>query len=289
VALTAAAQPEKLELVARDGYRLGATLYRAAAGADRIVLVMAATGVPQEYYGKFAAYLAGHNFSVLTFDYRGIGRSLHSKLRDVDASMADWALLDGAAALDFLEREFSGGTRLSVVGHSFGGQSLGLLPGHQRIGAALVVGAQSGYWKRWPPLGRAWMWPATHLVLPIVPRLLGYLPMSRYGFGEDLPAGVAIQWASWCRDPAYLVGALGVRAEFAKFSAPLRAYAITDDRFAPPSAVEALLELYPGAKSELRRVAPSDLGVRSIGHFGFFREPFRDSLWREAADWLLSH
>jgi predicted alpha/beta hydrolase len=29
--------------------------------------------------------------------------------------------------------------------------------------------------------------------------------------------------------------------------------------------------------------------VRSIGHFGFFRERFRDSLWREAADWLLSH
>ena len=28
------------------------------------------------------------------------------------------------------------------------------------------------------------------------------------------------------------------------------------------------------------------LGVKSIGHFGFFRERFRDSLWREAADWL---
>jgi predicted alpha/beta hydrolase len=23
-----------------------------------------------------------------------------------------------------------------------------------------------------------------------------------------------------------------------------------------------------------------------IGHFGFFRERFRDSLWREARDWL---
>jgi len=26
----------------------------------------------------------------------------------------------------------------------------------------------------------------------------------------------------------------------------------------------------------------------SIGHFGFFRERFRDSLWRETADWLES-
>jgi len=31
---------------------------------------------------------------------------------------------------------------------------------------------------------------------------------------------------------------------------------------------------------------PRELGVKSIGHFGFFRERFRDSLWREAADWL---
>jgi predicted alpha/beta hydrolase len=26
-----------------------------------------------------------------------------------------------------------------------------------------------------------------------------------------------------------------------------------------------------------------------IGHFGFFRERFRDSLWRDAADWLERH
>jgi predicted alpha/beta hydrolase len=29
-------------------------------------------------------------------------------------------------------------------------------------------------------------------------------------------------------------------------------------------------------------------GVKSVGHFGFFRERFRDSLWRETADWLES-
>ena len=28
--------------------------------------------------------------------------------------------------------------------------------------------------------------------------------------------------------------------------------------------------------------------VQALGHFGFFRERFRDSLWRETADWLES-
>jgi predicted alpha/beta hydrolase len=68
--------------------------------------------------------------------------------------------------------------------------------------------------------------------------------------------------------------------------APLRAYAISDDAFAPLPAVEALGRLYPNARWETRRLVPRELGVNSIGHFGFFRERFRDSLWRETADWL---
>ena len=268
----------EVTLTAGDGYRLGATLFE---GGERAVLVMPATGVPQSYYAKFAAFLAARGFTVLTFDYRGIGRSLHGDVRAVEARMRDWALLDAAAAFAFLKKD-----SLVVVGHSFGGQALGLLPEPERIDRALVVGSQSGYWRHWPALGRAWMWPVTHFALPAVSRLHGYFPGSRFGFGEDLPKGVAIEWASWCRHPRYLVGALGVEERYRRVSAPLRAYAISDDAFAPRSAVAALLELYPNAPGEIREVHPRQLGRKSMGHFGFFREAFRDSLWPEAADWL---
>ena len=268
----------EVTLTAADGYPLGAATYGTG---ERAVLVMPATGVPQSYYAKFAAYLAERGFNVLTFDYRGIGRSLTGHVRDVRARMQDWALLDAAAALSFL-----GGRMIRIVGHSFGGQALGLLPDRERISAALLVGSQSGYWKNWPLLGRAWMWPATHAALPLVSRLHGYFPGSRFGFGEDLPAGVARQWAAWCRHPRYLVGALGVEDAYSKVRFPIRAYAISDDAFAPPSAVEALRRLYPNSDWQPRRVTPGEVGVKSLGHFGFFRDRFRDSLWREAADWL---
>ena len=227
--------------------------------------------------------LAARGFTVLTFDYRGIGRSLEGDVRTVNARMRDWALLDGAAAFDFLKKD-SG--KIYAVGHSFGGQALGLLPEPDRIAGAFMVGSQSGYWKNWPALGRAWMWPVTHVALPALSRLHGYFPSSRFGFGEDLPRDVAIEWARWCRNPTYLVGDLGVAAQYARFAAPLRAYAITDDPFGPERAVRALLDLYPASKSELRRVHPRDIGAKSIGHFGFFRDRFRDTLWRDAADWL---
>ncbi len=268
----------EITLKADDGTALGATVY---GNGEHAVLVMPATGVPQSYYAKYAAYLAERGFSVLTFDYRGIGRSRNGDLRASTARMRDWALLDAAAAWRFL-----GDRPKLVVGHSFGGQALGLLPEPARIAAALIVGSQSGYWRNWPPLGRLWMWPATHIGLPAVTKLLGYFPGSRLGFGEDLPPGVAIEWASWCRHPQYLVGALGVHDAYARVRAPIRAYAITDDAFAPLRPVEALAALYPNARWQTRQLAPRELGVPDIGHFGFFRERFRASLWRESADWL---
>jgi predicted alpha/beta hydrolase len=270
----------EIELEAADGVRLGATLF--GGPSPRAVLVMPATGVPQAYYARFAAHLAEHGFRVLTFDSRGIGRSRSAAVRRERARMRDWALLDAAAAFQLV----SSSEKLFVVGHSFGGQALGLLPDPGRVCAALVVGSQSGYWRHWSPLGRAWMWPTTHFVLPGLARLLGHFPGSRLGFGEDLPKGVAIEWASWCRHPTYLVGALRVEEAYARFRAPIRAYALSDDAFAPARAVRALLELYPAAKSEMRRVTPAEIGAKRIGHFGFFRERFRDTLWREAREWL---
>lgn len=276
----------ELRVRAQDGYELGATLFEPAAPARRAVLVMPATGVPQTYYGKFAAFLAERGFPVLTFDYRGIGRSRPASLREMQARMRDWVLLDAAAATGFLQAKHE---QLLVVGHSFGGQVIGLLPNPEHLAGALVVGSQSGYWKNWPPLGQVWMWSATHVALPAVSWALGYFPGSRLGFGEDLPAGVAIEWASWCRNPRYVVGALRAEAAFARFSGPLLAYSISDDAFAPPAAVKALLELYPAARSEIRAVAPRDVHARNIGHFGFFRESFRDTLWRDAVEWLERH
>ena len=191
-------------------------------------------------------------------------------------------------AFDFLER-IAPGARLMAVGHSVGGVILGLLPQRERIAAALVVGSQSGYWRHWRGAQRAGLWTFTQVFIPAVTRLYGYAAASRIGMGEDLPAGVALDWARWCRHPEYVVGALGAHAAYGGFRAPLRAVAPSDDRYAPLAAVEALLRLYPSARGEIRRVRPEEVGAQRIGHFGFFREPFRDTLWREAADWLEAH
>jgi predicted alpha/beta hydrolase len=273
-----------VEFAARDGYRLAGTLYRPRTPNRRAVLFQAAAGVKQEYYGKLADYLASRGFVAFTFDYRGIGRSAPPKLRGFQARMRDWAEKDIGGALDYLARA-THGARLIGIGHSFGAQVFGVVPGNERYVAAITVGAQSGYWKHWRGMGRAGMWFLTHVLLPGMSRLHGYFPAQRFGQGEDLPAGVAIEWASWCRHPGYIVEALGAQEAYARFTAPMRVYSIADDRYAPPRSVDAFLEFYPNALHKREFVDPEKFGG-PIGHFGFFRERFKDTLWKGAAEWM---
>jgi len=274
-----------VEFPARDGFRLAGTMYRPATPNRRAVLVQAATGVRQEYYGKFAAFLASRGFSALTFDYRGIGRSRPPSLRGFRARMLDWVDKDIAGALDYLARA-SQGARIVGVGHSFGGQIFGLVPGNERYVAAMTVGAQSGYWRHWPGIGKAGMWALVHVVLPGVSTLNGFYPARLLGQGEDLPGGVAAEWARWCRDPQYVVGALEAHDACAGFTAPMRLVTVSDDAFAPPSAVEAFLRLYPNAPKKLQPIDAEAIPGGPVGHFGFFRDRFRDSLWMDAAQWM---
>ena len=77
------------------------------------------------------------------------------------------------------------------------------------------------------------------------------------------------------------------RAEgYARLRCPLRTYALTDDAYAPLQGVQWLASRYPNARAEVRSVAPAEVGQRKLGHFGFFRERVRDTLWAEAAAWL---
>jgi predicted alpha/beta hydrolase len=272
---------------ALDGYPLAATCFQPGERPVGSVAILSATGVRRRYYAPFAAFLAERGLRVLTFDYRGIGDSRPPSLRGFGARMHDWAALDAAGALRYL-REAQGEVATLVVGHSFGGQALGLLPQPLGVGAALLVAAQSGYWghwRGWPRLGMAALW---HAVVPLLCRVLGYFPARRLGLGEDLPSGVARQWASWGRRPGYVFEAEGGRwqAGYRQVTLPIRAYSFSDDGFAPRPAVEALLAGFENAGVEHRHLAPAALGLPGVGHWGFFREPSRQALWREARDWL---
>lgn len=277
---------EDVAIAARDGYGLGGAVFRPAPDKDlkAAVVIAGATAVSHRYYGKFAKYLAGRGFTVLTFDYRGIGESAPDKLRGFKAGMHHWGQADLAGAIDWLQDTVRPESLL-LVGHSVGGQILSLAHNNRQLDAIMLVAAQSGYWRLFDKRRRR-LFLNWFVLIPVLTRLFGKLPKQLMG-GEDLPAGIARQWAKWGRHPDYIVSHdPNVRVGFARLTVPLLSYRFSDDPTAPREAVAALLGWYKNCAKAERCVEPGDLGANVIGHFGFFREKFSDSLWQEAGDWL---
>lgn len=127
-----------------------------------------------------------------------------------------------------------------------------------------------------------------YFLAPGLARLLGYFPAKRLGLGEDLPQGVALEWARWCRISNYMVDDRGmpIRCGFECFRSPILYFSFKDDASAPKPAVEWLVGCYGYASRVGRHVYPADLSAGSIGHFGFFRDKFKKSLWQESIEWL---
>jgi predicted alpha/beta hydrolase len=275
---------------ANDGYTLAASLFTPLEANQRIILINGALGVKRSYYGKFATYLAAQGFTVLTYDYRGIGDSKQGSLRGFKASLLDWAARDQTAMIDWVCEQHPD-YKLLIVGHSLGGQIVGLTANNHHILGVLTVASQSGYWLGWrKPLWRALMFILWFIQIPLLSRLFGYFPGSRTGLGEDIPAQVALDWARGGRSRRYLLDLYGgtPNDHYAGFRAPFRSIAIEDDDYAPPNTVETLLMFYPNARTEYQLLRPSEVGVSKIGHFGFFRPTFEATLWAQSAAWLSS-
>jgi predicted alpha/beta hydrolase len=286
---SAAPEAESVEFLAADGTRLAGRFFASAVSTAAVpILVCGATGVQQRFYTPFARWLAGEGFPVLTFDYRGIGESLFgTHPRHCRARKQDWGELDMPAGLDWL-RQRTGADHVDLIGHSAGAQLVGLMPNREAIRRVVMIAGSTGYVRsiRFPTRFMAEF--MLRVYLPLTARVLGYAPARRLGMGEDLPAGVALQWARWCRNPGYIENAFGrevQRRGYDEFRSPIFALHASDDPIATAANVQDLLRLFPQAPKQIREVEPQDFGYSAIGHIDFFRKS-RSQLWPLVTEWL---
>ena len=132
------------------------TLFLPRGAKRHAVLINSATAVPRKIYKGFASYLAHRGCAVLTYDYRGIGDSRQpamvgynqpKSLVGFKASMSDWAAQDVTAAVRWMRERYNT-LPLAYVGHSFGGQALGLIENNSEVSRAAFVASQAA---TWPP------------------------------------------------------------------------------------------------------------------------------------------
>ena len=186
--------PKQLSLHCRDGYPLAAQIWLPPGQARGSVIVSSATGVLARYYARYAGFLRERGYAVLTYDYRGIGGSRPASLRKATIRWRDWGDLDFDAAVRWMRQRDPDGP-LVAVGHSIGGFLPGFAESATEVDRFLSVGAQYAYWRDYAAAQRWQMFAKWHLFMPAVTALCGYFPGRRLGWLEDLPAGVAREWA----------------------------------------------------------------------------------------------
>jgi len=282
-----AASSDREVIVAADGRHLAASWFEPPGGAAAraVAVISSAAAVPRSHYRHFAAWLAGRGYAVLTYDYRGVGGSLRGALRDERATMRDWAVLDMSAALAAGQaRREAGGLPMLLIGHSFGGNSIGFASGVERADAILTVASQ---------IGEARLFPGRHRLvaqgffaawLPLVTALLGAAPgWALGGAGAGMPREVARQWARWGlqRGWAFADPVMKPHAGHSGLAMPVHLWGISDDlQYAPPRAVDELAALFRNAAVQRHDVRPQDVGAQAIGHFGVFRREPGPRLWQ---------
>lgn len=278
---------KQIELITQDKLTLAATLFIPTGRIKAGVILNSATAVKQGYYENFARYLMAQDYLVITYDYRGIGRSAIANPRDKRLTMQAWGEHDLATVIDWATTHYQG-IDWHCIGHSVGGQIIGLADNNTRLKSVYCVSAQSGYWKNWEAAGQPKMLLMWYAVIPGLSALLGQIPGALLG-GEPLPEGIARQWAYWGRNEDYIVEKKGkpIRDGFARIKCAMKFLLIEDDlEFAPPKAVAALKQFYANADAQITRINPKQFGEKPIGHFGFFKKQYRETLWQDALQWL---
>lgn len=119
-----------------------------------------------------------------------------------------WGQLDIPAAIDAL-RDKAKAEQVILLGHSAGGQLLGIVPNYDKVAKVIAVSGSTGHVKGLKGRTKLLAPVMFDVIFPLSRFTLGYGPTSKIGMGENLPKDVAKQWAQFCSKPGYVINAIG--------------------------------------------------------------------------------
>jgi predicted alpha/beta hydrolase len=274
---------EALTIRCQDGYTLAARFYEAQNSRKPYpVLLCPATGITAQFYHRFNLWLAQQGYDVLCFDFRGIGDSLKGSLKDSKASIVQWGQLDISAAIETLLAQTKA-DKVILLGHSAGGQLLGIVPNYEKVAKVIAVSGSTGHVKGLKGRTKLLAPVMFNMIFPLTNLTLGYGATNAIGMGENLPKAVAREWAQFCSKPGYVINAIGKTISkdqdfHQDINQPITAIWSSDDEIATEANVKDLLRLYPNANTKHIELNPAHYGHKAIGHMLMFKSSHQN-LW----------
>lgn len=278
---------KELILNTSDHIPLSVKVFEPQISNGKLLLINSATGVKQQIYFSFAKYFAEKGFTVITYDYRGIGESKPTKMRGFNASMRIWGIIDFKTITDFIQNEYPDYTQF-CLGHSVGALILGMNDSSKNFEKFIFVGTQDAYIGNltFTVAGTALL--GFGIALPAMTHFFGYFPAHRFGLGESLPKGVAFDWQTLIlnkKSTSKLYEKIGenISKELSQKTFIIHA---EDDTWVTQKGMKNLLKnVYPNLKTTYREIKISESEKEEIGHVNFFRS-YNKKLWKIALDEL---
>ncbi|MEP6737555.1 MAG: hypothetical protein ABJA70_18670 [Chryseolinea sp.] len=106
--------------------------------------------------------------------------------------------------------------------------------------------------------------------------------MRKIGWGEDLPRNTILEWKGWCTNKDYYMPYLHQKLNVDRFyhiTIPVTSIYTSDDYLANDRTVPLMMEFFPNAPVDIRKIIVDDYTDEKVGHNGIFRRKFRTSLW----------
>lgn len=271
-----------------DGYPLSVHEFTPKSPIGRTIVFAPAVAVPQKFYFSLAEYLATKGCNVFTFDYRSIGSSLSQSIQSLkNHGFFSWAM-DFKAISKYAKEEFPKNKQY-MIGHSYGGNSVGFSDAYQYYDKYLTVGSQFGFYKHFTFKMRILIYLNFKLFVPLTTSIFEYYPSNWFGLGKPLTTKAAKDWAIFLLHPnSMLYFTQGdTNTYYNNIKEPMLLLSISDDLFAPKKSVDILGQrVYQNANVTRRHLTPLEFNLKTIGHFDFFRTKNRDILWPIINDWF---
>lgn len=272
---------QKVIIVAADGYHLSALYARPIGESIGNIILSSATGIKKEFYINFSQFLVQNGYTVLLYDYRGIGESAPRNLKTSASFMHEWGTLDMNAVLEFMVNE-KALTDIIWLGHSVGAQMVGFIKHQEHISKVISISAAFGYWKYLPAPLKWKIWTLWFFVGPLMVFFFGYGAMKKIGWGENLSKNMMKEWREWCLSKKYFTGMLETKLghdKFYGFNRPITFFYMSDDRLANNITAPLMMSFFPDSPKQIFKISVEKYTNHKVGHIGIFRKKFQNDLW----------
>lgn len=265
-----------IEAKTKDGYILKGNLF-SNDQAKAVVILNPGTATKTSFYEPFAKYISDHGYHVFLWNYRGFCESKTTEIKNSSIRFSDIGQKDIPAVIEKMKEMFPH-LPLLAVGHSAGGQHIGLASNNQELKGLIALAVSAGYFGNMPSGYKMKALYFFKIFTPVMNLFYGFVPAKKFNIMEDLPYPLAKEWGEWCTKSDYIFdskfwGVTVPKGNYEKLPFPVKVLTALDDEISTPKNVENFWKHVHSEKGiEFKTYDPKNFPKKRIAHFGYFRK-----------------